>query len=513
MEQELKKIKKYYGEEMAHFCRRFFPTLLEEKWLLFNTLQKHFAASFQLYLDIIDNNAQNQFIRFIHGKAKSIKFETLKTLKTPKELLESANYDFYECKSESEIQSFKKYYAKGEELCTFRYHKLHDHYVFFAVKKNVSLIKRSEVPSRQDEYGTSVISIQFTKTKPSFLSIKNRYNHTVINPDATFSNNLENIVPGLTYAFEKYYGFSIKTFDSEFELPNYTVGADGKYYKYNYEINGIFYCVNNTILDGDKVITLDPEKYLLFDYFILDLQNEKKMILYDKKRDDSFAHYSIHNVFLKKEGNKKVINLYFKNNPVPAILTLDSENRMQEMVFNSFSHIEDGFCEWVNYVEKLDIDAVESIGSKFFKQNDSIQEIKCSHLKIIGDSCLEANKSLVEFYANQVERIGRDFLMFNSILKKLEIKNVRSIGSSSFLLNHSLDEVSFEYLEEIGQKVLACNCSISKISCNYKIVGGLDFLRDNKNKEVRRLKRKIYFYQLQQALLEKKEEFLLRKKV
>lgn len=82
---------------------------------------------------------------------------------------------------------------------------------FFAVKKNADEIKRENFtnPQRQDEYGTSVISIQFSKGTINDLSIKNRYNHSVNNPDATFSNNLENIKPGLTNSFEQHYGLNI----------------------------------------------------------------------------------------------------------------------------------------------------------------------------------------------------------------------------------------------------------------------------------------------------------------
>ena len=40
-----------------------------------------------------------------------------------------------------------------------------------------------------------MISIQFTKDDAHTLSIKNRYNHSVNDPDATFSNNLDNIIP------------------------------------------------------------------------------------------------------------------------------------------------------------------------------------------------------------------------------------------------------------------------------------------------------------------------------
>ena len=81
----------------------------------------------------------------------------------------------YECKTESDIQEFRKYYAPGEELCTFNGGRLNRCHVFFAVKKNVDQITRTNFlnPQRQDEYGTSVISIQFTRGKPNILSIKN----------------------------------------------------------------------------------------------------------------------------------------------------------------------------------------------------------------------------------------------------------------------------------------------------------------------------------------------------
>ena len=79
--------------------------------------------------------------------------------------------------------------------------------VFWAVKKNVKDIRRKDFdsPERDDEYGTSVMSIQFNREGTTRVSIKNRYNHTVENPDATLGNDLEKIAPGLTYSFELCY--------------------------------------------------------------------------------------------------------------------------------------------------------------------------------------------------------------------------------------------------------------------------------------------------------------------
>ena len=74
------------------------------------------------------------FKNYIYSQIETIQ-EDLPVTKTPTELLSEAGYDLYECKTEEEIQSFKKYYARGEELCTFDGGRLNKCRVFFAVKK------------------------------------------------------------------------------------------------------------------------------------------------------------------------------------------------------------------------------------------------------------------------------------------------------------------------------------------------------------------------------------------
>ena len=279
---DLKLIKDKYGEKMMHFCRSAFPTILETTGLLYNLLKDHFEFSRFLYEDIENEAAFDMFRKYIYSMLNEEQ-ATVASEKTPKELFEELGYDFYECKTEEEIQRFKIYYKKEEELCTFSGGRLKSCHVFFAVKKDAEIIQRKDEPKRQDEYGTSVISIQFTKGDTNTLSIKNRYNHTVSNPDATFSNCLETITPGLTDSFEKTYNLNINQNDSRsFELAGYVKANDGKYYKYNYEINNIYYCPNNIIIDNYNVIRTyeEKEKYLVLDYFILDLVT-KKIFEYD----------------------------------------------------------------------------------------------------------------------------------------------------------------------------------------------------------------------------------------
>ena len=210
--QDLLEIKKRYGEKMSHLCRVLFPNLLEKEGLLPKLLLEHFNPNHELYQDLLNSNLTVEFRNYIYSLLDIKDNKQIPVLKTPTELLDEAGYILYECKCEEDIQSFRKYYKKEEELCTFKERRLAKCYVFFAVKKDVSNIKREDYkePKREDKYGTSVISIQFTRDMANMLSIKNRYNHTVSNPDVTFSNNLDNIIPGLTASFENTYGLKQK---------------------------------------------------------------------------------------------------------------------------------------------------------------------------------------------------------------------------------------------------------------------------------------------------------------
>ena len=52
---DLKVIKKLYGEKMSHLCRELFPTILEEPCKLSTLLQEKFEPSKILYEDLILN--------------------------------------------------------------------------------------------------------------------------------------------------------------------------------------------------------------------------------------------------------------------------------------------------------------------------------------------------------------------------------------------------------------------------------------------------------------------------
>ena len=333
---DLKYIKKHYGEKMAHLCREFFPTILEYPGTLYDILTSNFDKSKSLYYDLVKEHKEYIFKEYIYCifdyKNEQKKHDSSKSVK---ELLSKAGYDLYECKTYEDILKFKKYYRDDEELCTFKdQYRIDHHHIFFIVKKNVDDIKREnfEDPKREDEYGTSVLDLQFDKGLKQRVSIKCRYNHTVTNPDSTYSNNLEEIAPGLTDAFERDYGFNIGVENKiSFELKNYIKARDGKFYKYNYELFNVHYCPDNLIIDDGKIIDKykDKGRYTLMDYFILD-HKTKRLFLYDKDINDCFID-EIENItdinIISKDGNREV-NIKYDNGEKKVTIKLDKYNRI-----------------------------------------------------------------------------------------------------------------------------------------------------------------------------------------
>ena len=466
MNQDLKIIKKKYGEKMMKLCRELFPTILEEEGLLSQLMIDHFEPSQILYDDIISNGLKKEFKNFIY-RLVNIEETEKNNYKTPKELLEEAGYDLYECHTEEEIQSFKKYYQKKEKLCTFNGNRLERCYVFFAVKKDVDNIKREDFknPRREDLYGTSVISIQFTKDEKHTLSIKNRYNHTVDNPDATFHNNLDNIIEGLTESFSREYGMTQANSSNNFEIPNYVRASDGKYYKYNYEINNIhnniYYCTNNVIIDNFEVKKLEHNK-LLIDYFILDLQN-MNISFYDDTMPDSFPD-GLKNIeqiqIIKELEGKKII---IKTNQEDIIIKIDNENKIIEYENNNIKKIENNFLKFNESLIRINISNVIEIEDNFLYYNKTLNQINISNVRKIGDHFLCYNETLSQIYLPKVIEIGDFFLHYNETLSQIYLPHVIKIGAWFLYKNNSLLQIYLPKIEEVESYFLNFNESLIDI--------------------------------------------------
>ena len=464
LNKDLEIIKKKYGENMMKLCRSFFSSILEEEGRLSSILLSNFYPSHTLYDDLEEQNLLEDFKNFIYSLA-NFKKNIFKTDKTPEELLDEKGYILKECLTKDEIREYKKYYKKEEELCTFRGNRLNSCRVFFAVKKDVLDIKREDFkdPKRQDLYGTSVISIQFTKDGTNTLSIKNRYNHSVVNPDATFSNNLDNIKEGLTYAFEKYYGIIQKYKSNNFEIPNYVRANDGKLYKYNYEINNIYYCPNNILIENFRPRQLEKEKYILMDYYLLDLVN-KTLKRYGRSKDSFIASLSlVDKIEVINNHDKKTVKLFHENKN-ETIIVLDKYNRIIGLASNDIEKIEDDFLFHNRVLKCIELPNLEKVGMNFLDYNKDLTEISFPSLKEVDSRFISCNSNISKLNLPNLTKTGSCFLESNEKLEELNLPSLRYTGNDFLRKNRIINKVYMPNLFMVGNDFLACNKTLKELS-------------------------------------------------
>lgn len=484
MVNDLKLIKKHYGEKMMHLCRTLFPTLLEEPGKLYNLLDSCFNHNHHLYEDLIEQKKVMDFKDYIYAKEANKKKNNFSTNKTPQELLQSVGYKLYECITKEELEKYKIYYRKDELLCTFNENRLSRCYIFFAIKDNALELNRDDYdnPERQDEYGTSVLSIQFDKGNTNFLSIKNRYNDTVINPDATFSNNLDSIVKGLTESFKKKYNLNIECNEDYFDLDNYVKADDGKFYKYNYEINDVYYCPNNIIIDNGDVITeyYEKEKYIIMDYFIIDLQN-KRIKLYDNSINDSFIKCFKNiikiDVINNKEHNTKKIKILTDKGEY--LIELDKHNRMISYIDNNTTITSDHFLEENIYLEKLEMNKLKKVGNNTLKINTKLEELTAPEVKMIGNYVLQNNLKLEKLSLPKAKYIGNNFLLYNSLIKQVYLPNVKEVGNKFLVRASELLDLDMPELTICGNHFLEVAANLKTLNLQNVQVIGDSFLEEN----------------------------------
>ena len=447
--------------------------------------------------------------------------------KDPYEILDEAGYKLIECKTEEEIQKFKNYYAPGELICTiYNGGRLETCLVFFAVKKDVENIKREDFinPQREDEYGTSVLGIQFNKHGICTPHIITRYNHTVRNPNATYGNNLDRLASGLTESFARLLykrGLNLNEKNiEEFEIPGYTVASDGKYYKYNMEIAGKYYCPGNIIIDWKEIIKLNPEKEVLIDYFILDKEN-KTLKLYDKDNlEDSFldAFENIKKIQVEKNPDKKkqtrIITIQIEDSNFPITIEIDKNNNILGYNNQELRKVGDYFLGNNEQLQEIKLPQLTEVGDYFLGNNEQIKEINLPQLKIVGfgflpfdkelkeislpkleetdDYFLFSNTQLKEISLPQLRKVGNNFLGKNTELKEISLPKLRKVGDYFIPYNTELEELSLPQLTEVGNRFLESNKELKELSLPQLTEVGNRFLESNKELKEISLPRLIY---------------------
>lgn len=504
---DLSLLKKKYGERFAKMCRTLFPEMLEKEGFLSSVITENFAESKFLFDDIKDLSIVKEFKDYVLSFASKKEGVSYGVAESPFALMKKAGYTLYEIKHEDEKFAFTRYWKDNELICTFwDEYRTATNLVFFAVKDGAEKIKREKFknPQREDEYGTSVISIQFSKRKPNSMVILNRYNHAVANPDATFSNNLDNIIKGLTESFAISYDLEFKPKESNFYIPGYVKANDGKLYKYNQERLGYYFCLDNTIItsEGD-VKKFDKDRYLLFDYYLIDLK-ENKVNKAIKEVDDSFED-SIKDIVktqVFKDGENKVLVLT-TNNDKSIIITLNKfnnivkyhnpdvkkinnnfinyESKLNEISLPNVKEIGGYFLTSCTELNELNLPSVEKIGDSALLFNRDLNKVNLPKLKEIGGYFLRGNFNLTHLNLPNVERVGKDFLYKNRVLEELNMPNDKFIDENFLFGNQKLKVLNLPNVEETKNRFMPINKSLVSFSAPKLKKTGLNTLNNNKN--------------------------------
>ena len=200
------------------------------------------------------------------------------------ELLEKAGYEYKVISSVNELKSYEKYYLSGERLCTYnnRAERLKNYHMIIISRKNLDEVKRGDNPQREDDYSTSLLNIQINKQFNN-VSIKSRYNHTVNNPDAVYSNNLNKIADGLTGVIGKKLGITINSKNGG-DIPDNLKLAEDFIINYWIERNNV-YVGEDVYVDNDRINWIDPNQELIADQFLI---NFKEKTVKDLLKTDQF---------------------------------------------------------------------------------------------------------------------------------------------------------------------------------------------------------------------------------
>lgn len=376
-----------------------------------------------------DPECAQDLVKYIQKKYNRSPQITEKTEKTPFELLSDAGYDAFLVTTLEQQNSIEKYFRHNERLCTFddpyRYKNYH---IIHAVKRGADKIKPSPTPRRQDEYGTSVISIQISKTD-NHISIKNRYNHSVDCCDATFSNNPDNIIHGLTHALNTYFKKDMCATD----MPEHFIERAGQFMYYDHEIEGKFFG-RDCYATHKGIKKINKDYQIMFDCMILDIRTGEITPLYNFFGDAPF----------------RFLESFFKGKKIQ--ITTNPQNKTQQCISVNNEHIatiENNHIIEITLPRIRDFDEDEGFECIFFK----LQEINLPDTEIIPSgffSKVSSSATLRVVNIPKAQIINGSFLFDCTNIKQLNAPMVEKMGGQSLWYNNSLKVLYMPMLQQIG---------------------------------------------------------------
>ncbi len=372
----------------------------------------------------------------------------------PFELLKKAGYNAFYADTEKKKNSIKHYYANKEAICTFRDSERHKNYhIIHCIKEGADKLKRSDFKGhedRQDEYGTSVISIQILKSG-GFISIKNRYNHTVQGCDQTFDSNPDNIVLGLSDSLKKY--FKVDFFTAKEHLPWGFIMVDKKILRVYHEEDNVYFGGSFYVKNGE-VIPIQKDYQFFYKGFLFDLKA------------------------------KKVSHFFGKNQKFVDLLNQEMRDKtiQRKKTFLGFDLLLDG-KEFLSFNEDYDV-----IGARFvraqhlpnhsFEKAEKLMRFEAPNLKTMGDNCLTSTR-LFHLSVPHLVHMGRECFYGGCFVEKLVFDNLKSMGEACFFGVHSKEFIA-PNLKSVSKSSLGL-CDFEKIYAPKVQMVAFEAICQNKN--------------------------------
>ncbi len=442
-------IKKQNGEHFAQMVRKFDSSLFEIENL--PHILKYAGRSAEPLLDFLI-------------MLKNVTIQEGKTCQNPFDLLKKAGYRAFLADTRKKQNMIAPFFAKGEELCTFEESDRYQNYfIIHCIKEGAEKLNRAdfEKPEREDEYGTSVISIQILK-RGGFIKITNRYNHTVEFADNTFKSNPDRIIEGLAWALKMY--FKVDFSSKQVPLPDGYLYLDGQIVEYEEERDHIYFG-KNYFIENEHMHFFNKDYQFVMDRFVLDLKERK--ILNPLNERDSFPKVltcelqNKKNLHVQKVGKNEWQLLGDR-----VQLLHVSNGKIKKICLPTTKKIPPCFLACFSNVEELWAPQAQELGRNSLTKVPYLQKVLFHSLRQMGEKCVSSSKLSV-LYMPQIQKIGDQCFCFYSPLRKggkiekLNLPLLKEMGWNCFS-GYQIEELYLPSCEKIGAAFASPYHSIQK---------------------------------------------------
>lgn len=250
------KLKKLVGDKNKQIMQYFDTEEIAVKWI-----EKHIAnpKAFQLHE-----------LKGIVSDVLTQEGVSLEVTETATEMLKSIGYGIVKTDSLGHLKSldFESWFEPQQAWCKYRDEARWSAYdIFIIYKLDGQDIKPLADPKVGDEYSLSLMSVGCSEGH--MFQICQRYNHRAKgSADWALGGNLDNLLRGLTQAFCAEFGYNSLGATACY-MPERTIVRHGKYIKYNYEINDIYFYADG-IITSEEFLYTDKSRYTIVDYLVVD---------------------------------------------------------------------------------------------------------------------------------------------------------------------------------------------------------------------------------------------------